>query len=502
MLDNNNHQKLPFESSDSNPPRISQSEKRNIGYLPLSDDVWHASSLGLEVRKYNSLSKLVFTHISPELFKEVAKKFIRYQSRRNELATLMRNIMDFNRFSDFLSELYPQINFNQLDRAIIVEYISWLSSRGLAWETKSKALSSLKKLFFISSINKWLDLPDNLIRPEDWGTPPQRLPRFIPEEVLTQLNQHLDRLPEPIMRMVLVLQECGLRIGELCLLPINCLNQDSQGDWYIQFRQWKMKTETSIPISRELAKVIQEQQQYIQNCLDRNFDYLFCGGIYQYKSNRFFPHRKVMLSARFTEYLKLFAQRFDIKDNSGKPWNFQTHQFRHTVGTRMINNGVPHHIVQRYLGHISPKMTMTYASIYDETLKKEIAKYHDIRVVNIAGEVLESKNPELDNELDLHLLKKKVLAQSLPNGSCARPIQLGECPHANACLTCGDFRTTIEFLDQHKAHLEETQKILKNAQEKGWQRQLEMNEKVRDNLTKIIKTLESGEKTIVTGTEE
>lgn len=36
---------------------------------------------------------------------------------------------------------------------------------------------------------------------------------------------------------------------------------------------------------------------------------------------------------------------------------FQTHQFRHTVGTRMINLSVPVHIIQRYLGHDSPEMT-------------------------------------------------------------------------------------------------------------------------------------------------
>ena len=123
----------------------------------------------------------------------------------------------------------------------------------------------------------------------------------------------------------------------------------------------------------------------------------------------------------------------------------------------MINNGVPHHIVQKYLGHDSPTMTQIYAHIHDQTLKEEIAKYHYNRVVNVTGEVVESTTPELDNNLDLHLLKKKVLAQSLPNGSCARPIVLGECPHANACLTCGDFRTTFEFLDQHKAQLEETE---------------------------------------------
>ncbi|MGL6340548.1 MAG: integrase, partial [Waterburya sp.] len=67
------------------------------------------------------------------------------------------------------------------------------------------------------------------------------------------------------------------------------------------------------------------------------------------------------------------------------------------------------------------------------------------------------------------------------------------------CFTCGDFRTTVEFLDQHKSQLEETEKLVKNAEENGWKRHAEMNTKVRDNLQKIITTLESGNKDVVSG---
>ncbi len=497
------YQKMELNITESNNLNVLHNQSRYTSYLRLSDDVWDAASLGLEIYEYNSISKLVFTHIHPNLFKELAKKFIRYQSTINKLSTLQGHIRNFNKFSDFLLEFYPHLNFYKLDRKVILNFINWMSNRKYTWATKSNCLSSLKKFFRVSSINKWLDFPDYLIHQEDWGKRPEPIPRYIPEEVIRQLNQHLDNFPAPIMRMVLVLEECGLRIGELCLLPINCLNQDSKGDWYIRFMRWKMEKETNIPISHELAKVIQEQQQYIQKYLDKNFNYLFCGGIYRCKKdNSFSPKPKIMLSATFSKYLKDFACNFDIKDDLGKIWNFQTHQFRHTVGTRMINNGVPHHIVQRYLGHTSPKMTMTYAYIYDETLKKEIVKYHDNRVVNIIGEVIESENPELDNDLDLHLLRKKILAQSLSNGSCARPIQLGDCPHANACLTCGDFRTTIEFLEQHKIQLEETKKILKNAEEKGWERQAEMNKKVKNNLERIINTLENRDKEIISKLEK
>jgi integrase/recombinase XerD len=464
-------------------------------HLPLGDDVWHAEDFGLRINKHKYEAKLIFLYIQQDWLKEAVKKFIRYSATTKELTTLQQYIRSANTFSSFISDKYPQINWNTLNREVIINYIEYLNSQKLHWSTKKSKLSSLKQLLEIGKINNWFYVSSYLIRPEDFPKSQKRIPRYIPEKVMAQLNLHLDLLPKPVMRMVLVIQETGLRISELTQIPFNCLRQDSKGDWFIQYTNWKMTKEDTKPISIELAKVIQEQQEYIRSNLPE-FNYLFCA---RKNTSKFIPKPNVMSGKSFIKFLKRLANDCNICDISGKIWNFETHQFRHTVGTRMINNGVPQHIIQRYLGHETPAMTSVYAHIHDQTLKKEIAKYHDSRVVNVAGELVESTTPELDNDLDLHLLKKKVLAQSLPNGSCARPIVLGECPHANACFTCGDFRTTIEFLDQHKAQLDETEKLVKNAEEKGWKRHAEMNVKVRNNLQKIITTLESSGKDIVSG---
>ena len=467
--------------------------------LPLGDDVWHAEELGLRIDNYRNQYKLVFLHVQQDWLKEVTKKYVKYSATTKKFRTLKGFISCINYFSEFIAKKHPYLTWETLDRNIIIDYLAYLNSEGLNWQTKLNKISALKQLLEIGKINSWLNISSYLIRPEDYPRHEKYLPRYIPEEVMAQLNQNLELLPTPVMRMVLVIQETGFRIGELLQLPINCLKQDTKGDWLIQYMNWKMTKEDRKPISLELAKIIQEQQQYIKTHLGKEFEYLFCG---REPKKGFHPKSSIMSSASFINFLKRLAKENNICDSSGQIWNFQTHQFRHTVGTRMINNGVPQHIIQRYLGHESPTMTSVYAHIHDQTLKEEIAKYHDSRVVNIAGEVVESKSPDLDYDLDLHVLKKKVLAQSLPNGSCARPLVLGDCPHANACLTCGDFRTTMEFLEQHKTQLEETKKIVKNAKEKGWKRQAEMNKKVKNNLQKIVKTLESSQENIVSGVEE
>ncbi|MBC7970087.1 MAG: tyrosine-type recombinase/integrase [Verrucomicrobia bacterium] len=320
------------------------------------------------------------------------------------------------------------------------------------------------------------------------------MPRYIPAEVLEQLHQHLGLLPPPYQRMVLVLLETGLRISEVCHLSFDCINQDAQGDWWLKAYSFKMKATTTKPISRSLAVIVQAQQAYIREHLSPDYSYLFCanrtaaGAKGKLLDGQFRPKPKPPMRMGLARALNLLAAEKNICDAAGQQWHFQPHQFRHTVGTTQINNGVPQHIVQRYLGHQSPTMTAVYAHIHDVTLKQEIAQFHR-KTVNIAGKVIAPANPELD-ETDLQWFKRNILAQALPNGSCALPTLAGSCPHANACLTCSHFRTTAEFLDQHQAHLEQTQQLLEKAQTNGWTRQVEMNQQLVENLSTLIASLQ------------
>ncbi len=65
------------------------------------------------------------------------------------------------------------------------------------------------------------------------------------------------------------------------------------------------------------------------------------------------------------------------------------------------------------------------------------------------------------------------------------------CPHPNACLTCDNFLTTVEFLPLHRDQLERTEQLIAAAQENGNVRLVEMNEPVRINLLAVIEGLET-----------
>jgi integrase len=89
-----------------------------------------------------------------------------------------------------------------------------------------------------------------------------------------------------------------------------------------------------------------------------------------------FPNERggVIKQASSAHRINRLAHDHDIRDATGKLFRFQSHQFRHTVRTRMINPGVPHHIIQRYLGHKSLALPPAKALIAnaDDLLETEL----------------------------------------------------------------------------------------------------------------------------------
>ncbi len=68
-----------------------------------------------------------------------------------------------------------------------------------------------------------------------------------------------------------------------------------------------------------------------------------------------------------------------LGDTAGNPLRFsQTHRLRHTRATELLNDAVPIHVVQRYLGHASPEMTLRYAATLAATAEAEFLKHKKI----------------------------------------------------------------------------------------------------------------------------
>ena len=438
-------------------------------------DVWDLQRMAVPISLSLSNVTLSFHRIRQPWLRKPVKAYIRYCLTICAEGTCRTRLQSLTCFSEFLMQERPKGTAKAITRKLLLEYLSYLPARVCVSVRKSHLLN-LRNFLETAARERWLPIaPERMIFDDEIPRPPKAQPRYLPAAVLDQLNSHLGSLKAPWMQMILILQECGMRISELLQLPLDCLTQDARGTFYLRFMQGKMKREHTIPVSQEIARLIQEQQQVVR-ATERSTALLF-------------PNAKGGVSKQqsFAQQINRLAYDHQVRDATGKLFRFQSHQFRHTVGTRMINLGVPHHFIQRYLGHLGPEMTNRYAHIHDSTMREKLSEYLQGTVVDVTGKAV----PEgpLDTS-DLRWFTRNVMAQALPNGYCAIPVVAGPCPHPNACLSCAHFRTDASFLDVHKAELRDTERVITKANANGWTRQIEMNERKRNNLVNIVTSLE------------
>jgi len=438
-------------------------------------DVWDLQRMAVPISLSLSNVTLSFHRIRQPWLRKPVKAYIRYCLTICAEGTCRTRLQSLTCFSEFLMQERPKGTAKAITRKLLLEYLSYLPARVCVSVRKSHLLN-LRNFLETAARERWLPIaPERMIFDDEIPRPPKAQPRYLPAAVLDQLNSHLGSLKAPWMQMILILQECGMRISELLQLPLDCLTQDARGTFYLRFVQCKMKREHTIPVSQEIARLIQEQQQVVR-ATERSTALLF-------------PNAKGGVSKQqsFAQQINRLAYDHQVRDATGKLFRFQSHQFRHTVGTRMINLGVPHHFIQRYLGHLGPEMTNRYAHIHDSTMREKLSEYLQGTLVDVTGKAV----PEgpLDTS-DLRWFTRNVMAQALPNGYCAIPVVAGPCPHPNACLSCAHFRTDASFLDVHKAELRDTERVITKANANGWTRQIEMNERKRNNLVNIVTSLE------------
>ena len=186
------------------------------------------------------------------------------------------------------------------------------------------------------------------------------------------------------------------------------------------------------------------------------------------------------------------AVRLDVRDSTGALVDFnRTHRFRHTVATRLLNSGIPLHVLQRYLGHLPPTMSMTYAQTLQSTAEAEFLRY---RKITADGREIEVDPRDLYDMLELDRRTDRIL----PNGYCLLPPRQ-VCGKGNACLTCDNFATDATFLVELQTQLSRTDQLVTErrqafktrtgqdiSEDNGW---LAGRRQERDALGRILLTL-------------
>jgi integrase len=449
-------------------------------------DAWRLRNLGIS----EGPATVPFAGITQPWLKELAKRWTRWRlSSGTGAGTLTKGAIAITRFSTFLAS--PSVNVTrlaQVDRELLERYLADLSTELAGRQVHAERIGQLNTFLHAIRRHAWDDsLPASaMFHNDDYPKRDELLPRALAEHVMAQLEDpaSLDRWNDPARRLItVILIRCGLRLGDALRLPIDCVVRDADNAPYLRYQNHKMNREALVPIDEETGAWIAGQQDHVRSRWPAGTPVLFPSGRANPDGSKRVSH------SGYQHALGEWLLRCGVRDERGQPVHMTPHQWRHTLGTRLINMDVPQEVVRRILDHDSHAMTQHYARLSDTTIRRHWEK---ARKVNAAGQTV-----ALDPSgalADAAWAKQRVgrATQALPNGYCQLPL-VRTCPHANSCLTCPMFITTAEFLPQHHAQRRTTLQIISTAEANGHARVAEMNRQVATNLDKIIATLETGE---------
>lgn len=295
--------------------------------------------------------------------------------------------------------------------------------------------------------------------------------------VLTRPDGTLTVLPglgDPQAARIWLLQALtGRRASEILMLdydpleaipgrdrPTDATEADS-GAFVARLRYQQTKVDGVIPTilaEQAIVDIITEQQAWLKSKYPAlQPKYLFLGIKNQHRGQR--PRSYTTYRAM----LDKLDQCHDLTDSAGRPLRFtQTHRLRHTRATELLNDGVPFHVVQRYLGHKSPEMTARYAATMAATAEAEFLKH---KKIGAHGADIEITPHDIYEMTQLAKRTDRVL----PNGVCLLP-PLKSCDKGNACLSCGHFATDATHLAELRQQLASTQTLIAQRQDQYRQR--------------------------------
>ncbi len=479
--------------------RLSQDQKfqQLLNNPLLQKDVWHTvKDLNLEVHEHSRYLTLNFSKFPQDWFKLLAKLYVLTRSKSggkaNTFVNYLFHLRSFCKFLDERSVYSP----DEIDNQVFEAFDYYLRLNGNKQNTIAAYYGTLCNFFYICRIEHWIDINTYWFQGKrKLSCPSNDEIVYLPEEVWNQLDENLHHLPEPLQRMVLLLRVLGLRIGEICNMPFNCLRKQGE-KWHIRFTTEKYDTEDELPIvPLELVAVIKEQQEYIRQHLGEDYDKLFCANRAAGKGIKkdidemiFKPKPKVRNLHSFNHWLNRLANKCNIHSKNGEIWQFQSHQFRRTVATIMANAGVRDLVIQKYLRHRHPDMQRYYTHILKQVLGDEFDELmREKKYVDISGKLVASHKPK---HPVTELMRRRMYQITTQYGECHRPVIKAPCQTVNACWQCKEWRVSIDDLPYLKNDINRVEKELYTAQKMGMIRQQQGLECDLNSLLNCIKGLE------------
>ena len=195
--------------------------------------------------------------------------------------------------------------------------------------------------------------------------------RSVPLKVQGEILAHLKDFPQDLRLMYLHLWCAGLRVNEVC-----CLTGDAyffrDGVAWLRVYQYKMKREKTIPIPETLYRLMQD---YIRINHRLPHQYVFQG-----KDGQAYP------AGTFCIQMKRTCKEYGI---SCGDYIFRAHDYRHSVATRLYDEGASLQAVRDFLGHLEEDMTRQYLDYMPAKINTANEKYFETN--SLAGKLQKRK---------------------------------------------------------------------------------------------------------------
>jgi integrase len=312
----------------------------------------------------------------------------------------------------------------------------------------------------------WHDAPPRrLIFRSDIPRQPRPLPRYLPVDADRRLAEALHASAYRLSADALLLaRACGLRIGELLDLELDCVHEVPGHGCWLKIPLGKLDSERMIPLDDDTVALI--DRITVTRDHSRPLRHPRTGRPTQF------------LFTNHGRRLSQTALRIELRRSAAAAGigHVTPHQLRHTYATAMVNAGVSLQALMRLLGHVSAAMSLRYAHLFDHTVRAEYERALDLAKTTIGTmppTLPTAGRPTLPllpsgTRTDGDWRDAPAIKSRLAGGYCLRAPAQGACPYANICEHCPSFRADAASVTVLAAQRRDTAALAADAEQRGW----------------------------------
>ena len=446
--------------------------------LPLMDrDIWKEEQI-LFINPNNKFrNNLDFSSIKQESIKLTIKEFCRYELTVKKNTTVTNALIYLKNFTEWLYSYDSKIEYlRQLNRDIMEKFFLYLRvESGFSDYYANHCILQLKVFFESLQLLELDNIPEKtLIIPNDYAFKSKKESKYFTDEEARNITNVMKYMTKTDAKIVFCLKTLGCRISEVLNLKPTQIVKNDNGEYSLNIYQEKVNREYLKPIEKQIAAILFSEISKNKKRFGVEPEYVFLT-----------DNNTTISYSSFIQRINKIFYKYKVKDKDGNLLRFQTHRFRATVATNLINSGYGAKETAKLLGHSNLSSLTHYIHIHDETVLKQLAPRlakDDALIKNIE---LMGKSSSTTSILES---TENEVGVPLCNGWCSKDVaSLGTCKKANVCLSCGLFKPSIEYLNNYEMQLSNVLDTIEIAKANDMEVLLKKNLKLKEELENIIK---------------